>query len=599
MVEKTGMIQVKSPHRNRMLCGTALFGAVSLCFATPVWAQCAPSVPTSGQAVTCAGADTTGISGGAENVTVTGSAIATLSTGATSAIDLGNGADIQFVYSNLRSATSDTTTLSVGGGSVTVSNAASITSTTGTAIQFTGTAGTNFAVSNSGIITGVGTAIDYGESRAVFSLGTTGSVTGNVVAGAGTTDVFNLSGTGSNTFNLDEIGTKYNGFEQFQKINSSSWTLTGTGNQNWNISQGTLTGDTTSIQGNVAISSGSGLVFSQNSDGTYNGTISGTGTLTKSGSGTITLTGTNTHAYTSISAGALSISSDANLGSGGSMGMNGGTLISTATTTVSKNIGLGASGGTMSNSGSTQLTLSGILSGAGSLTKSGTGTLTLTGANTYTGGTVVSGGVLRGTTSSIQGDIINNGRVEFTNTSSSTYNGIMSGTGILRRSGTGILTLTGANTYSGGTEVFNGAIAVSAESNLGDVSGELTLANATVRYDTGFSSARNVVLSTGGGYIDTNGNNITLQGSISGSSGLTKTGNGVLRLSGNNTYSGGTSIAAGTLRVTTSTLPGNVSVSSGAYVNFDQGGFVQAFYLNSAQELLRSLVQTLIREEQK
>ena len=45
------------------------------------------------------------------------------------------------------------------------------------------------------------------------------------------------------------------------------------------------------------------------------------------------------------------------------------------------------------------------------LIKVGTGTLTLTGTNSYTGGTTVSGGILQGNTSSLQGNILNNATV--------------------------------------------------------------------------------------------------------------------------------------------------------------------------------------------
>ena len=80
----------------------------------------------------------------------------------------------------------------------------------------------------------------------------------------------------------------------------------------------------------------------------------------------------------------------------------------------------------------------------------------LTGANTYTGGTTVSGGILMGTTTSLQGDILNNAVVVFSQTGSGTYAGNMSGSGALMVQA-GTLVLTGNNSYSGGTTV-NGAI---------------------------------------------------------------------------------------------------------------------------------------------
>ena len=63
------------------------------------------------------------------------------------------------------------------------------------------------------------------------------------------------------------------------------------------------------------------------------------------------------------------------------------------------------------------------MSGTGSLLKNGTGTLILSGTNSYTGGTTVSGGILQGTTTSLQGNILNNATVVFNQTGSGTYAG--------------------------------------------------------------------------------------------------------------------------------------------------------------------------------
>ncbi|WP_252407983.1 autotransporter-associated beta strand repeat-containing protein, partial [Escherichia coli] len=59
------------------------------------------------------------------------------------------------------------------------------------------------------------------------------------------------------------------------------------------VSGGTLTGNTTSLQGNIE--NNASVVFNQGTDGTYAGIMSGTGGLTKSGAGNLTLSGANSY----------------------------------------------------------------------------------------------------------------------------------------------------------------------------------------------------------------------------------------------------------------------------------------------------------------
>ena len=118
------------------------------------------------------------------------------------------------------------------------------------------------------------------------------------------------------------------------------------------------------------------------------------------------------------------------------------------------------------------------MSGSGSLTKLNTGTLVLTGANSYSGGSTVIGGILQGTTISLQGNIVNNANVTFDQSTAGTYAGVMSGTGSLTKSGTGTVILSGANSYTGGTTVDGGTLQGTASSIQGDISN-----NANVTFD--------------------------------------------------------------------------------------------------------------------
>ncbi len=104
----------------------------------------------------------------------------------------------------------------------------------------------------------------------------------------------------------------------------------------------------------------------------------------------------------------------------------------------------------------------GVVSGTGSLSQIGTGTLTLTAADTYAGGTTISAGTLQigngGTTGSIVGNVLDNGNLAFNHTDNVTFPGIVSGTGTLSQVGTGTLTLTAAETYTGGTTISAGTL---------------------------------------------------------------------------------------------------------------------------------------------
>src|SRR5260221_50169 len=106
---------------------------------------------------------------------------------------------------------------------------------------------------------------------------------------------------------------------------------------------------------------------------------------------------------------------------------------------------------------SDSVTFGGAIGGTGALGQLGSGTLTLTGNSTYSCGTTINAGTLQigngGTSGSISGNITDNGNLAFDRSESVTLGGAISGTGALVQLGSSTLTLTGSNTYSGGTTI--------------------------------------------------------------------------------------------------------------------------------------------------
>ncbi|MDZ7615931.1 MAG: autotransporter-associated beta strand repeat-containing protein, partial [Patescibacteria group bacterium] len=240
--------------------------------------------------------------------------------------------------------------------------------------------------------------------------------------------------------------------------------------------------------------------------------LTSTADITKSGRGTLILSGTNTAGgganKTTINEGVLEIAGLGNIGgSTGDLVFAGGTLRLGAGFTddlSQRNIAFLPGGGTIDTNG-IDLSLAGSLgSGAGGFTKAGAGNLTLNGAATYTGATTVAGGTLTigannatgsGDLSVLGGAIlalgtneISVGRVAtsgasplitgtgtitasdgfaFTNTGDITVSAILAGSGGLFKNQSSNLTLDGANTYTGRTEIQNGTLTIGSIGNVG------------------------------------------------------------------------------------------------------------------------------------
>uniref|UniRef100_UPI00111A0193 autotransporter-associated beta strand repeat-containing protein n=1 Tax=Salmonella enterica TaxID=28901 RepID=UPI00111A0193 len=420
--------------------------------------------------------------------------------------------------------------------------------------------------------------------------------TGGTTISGGTLVATNVDALGSGdvtddaTLELNTGGTFDNaisGSGQVVKSGDKMLTLSGANS----YSGGTLISDGTLVASNVeALGTGdvtNDAVLELNTGGDFDNAISGSGQVVKSGDKTLTLSGSNTYTGgTLISGGTLVASNVEALGSGdvtndavlelntggdfdnaisgsgqvvksgdetltlsGANSYTGGTTISGGTLVASNVEALGS--GDVTDNAVLELNTGGdfdnAISGSGQVVKSGDETLTLSGTNTYTGGTTISGGTLVATSVEAlgTGDVTDDATLELN--TGGTFDNAISGSGQVVKSGDDVLTLSGANSYSGGTLISDGTLVASNVEALG--TGDVT-DNATLE------------LNTGG----------TFDNVISGSGQVVKSGDDTLTLSGSNTYTGGTLISDGTLVATSVDALGTGDVTDNAVLELNTGG---------------------------
>lgn len=319
---------------------------------------------------------------------------------------------------------------------------------------------------------------------------------------------------------------------------NSTGTTTGVLNVLDSETIGSLAG--TGANGQVNISSGATLTTGgDNSSTTFAGKIAGAGSLVKSGTGLMTLTGSNTYSGgTTVNAGSL-------LGYAGSTATNG-SLQGDIAVALNAYVQFDQS---LSPNGNGSGTYAGQLSGAGQASFAGNGTavLTLTGDNTGLSGamTILSNGIVSISSANNLGTgtlFLSNGTLMTTATmtlgnavslsaassgsfntaggTTLTLNGGITGAGSLVKLGTGTLVLGAPNSYTGGTTVSAGIL--QGEAGTG-ISGDI-VNNAQVNI-TGFQQ--------------------TYYGDMSGTGSVNVINNALIAFSGDNTYSGTTTIDAG------------------------------------------------------
>ena len=324
-----------------------------------------------------------------------------------------------------------------------------------------------------------------------------------------------------------------------------------------------------------------------NGSGVFSGSIADTNTadgsvarLVKEGLGTQILSGNNTFTGgLAINRGAVSVSSDANLGgSGGGISLSReGRLITTASFASGRAVTFGFLGGTFDVASGTTLTWNGNLSGGGqgnSLYKQGEGTLVLAGTNTsptlhIVAGTVsvssnenlgypglqvrLEGGRLATTASfsaSSRSLVVGGGAVDVAAGTTLSWTGEITGSGDLRKEGAGTLAIGANPTYQGHWTIAEGTVVAGSDAHLGRF-------DATVYFDGGrlamtgsSAAARSFGLTPQGGTLDVAaGHTLTWSGTVFGQGSLTKQGAGTLVLSGANTFEGGLAVEGGTVFV--------------------------------------------------
>ncbi len=244
--------------------------------------------------------------------------------------------------------------------------------------------------------------------------------------------------------------------------------------------------------------------------------------LTKQGDGTLILSNTgNDYGDTEIDGGILAAKDAAALGTGD--------------VTIAESATLALSQGTLDNN----------VTGEGQIVKSGSDELIVTGDNNYSGGTTISGGTLTAdhADSLGSGDIDNSGVLKV---GEGELENILSGSGSLVKTGTGELTLSGDNSYSGGTTITGGTLTADHADSLG--SGDIDNSG---------------VLQVGEG---------ELKNTLSGTGSLVKIGTGELTLNGDNDYSGGTTITGGTLIAASVNALGSGDIDNSGTLILDANG---------------------------
>ena len=456
-------------------------------------------------------------------------------------------------------------------------------------------------------------------SGATLNLSNTVTVANNItISGTGTSGqgaIYNVGSggervTGTLTLAADAtVGTASGGTGILGQVDLQSNTLTiGTGSGTFHLA-GTITGP-----GGLDINSSAGVTINRGNN-IFNGTtdVLSHGLLILADSAGTAIPGNLTiedHAIVEDNGtGQLSAAMTMTLNGNGKFDFTGETVNTTETiaglesASTSSTIEASLAGpGTSTNltlSGSGTYTDAGLITdyifdNPLSLTMDGSGTQVLSGNNGYSAGTTLEKGVLQAASNTALGTgtisftggtlqygtgITQDFSPQFSNAASQLYsvdtNGnnvtfasnLTSSGGSLTKLGAGTLTLSGANTYDGGTDVQAGTLQAGADNTLSSASAYTVENGATLDLNNHDESIGSVAglgnLTFGSGTLTTGGDGTStvFAGAISGTGGLTKVGGGAFLLSGPNNYRGPTTIAGGAIELGNSNaIPSNSAI---------------------------------------
>jgi autotransporter-associated beta strand protein len=432
---------------------------------------------------------------------------------------------------------------------------------------------TNTAAGTGTITIGTGSGGSTSESGRIELVG--GITVSNAIAWSGrqntvTSGILNVSGTNSLTGSV----TNNAGGVSYQVESSAGLLNLGTTGVAWNTNTGRTfnfrgAGDVT-VLGNIvgstnAISKGGTGVLTLAGANTNTGNVS----FAANSSGTIVLANTaavqatNTVNFGALTGNTLNLATDSSVSS---FLTNSGTGFDA--TIVSNRASAGA--GITHNLGAATYGGGTLNIEAGSNVTSGTASLAFSSVSLTAGFSVTT--TFNPTTANVSIGTVTiglNNQVKTlglggTSSGNAVTGAITNGVGTvgLAKSGTSTWTLSGTNTYTGGTGINGGVLALGSSGAIG-TTGTVSFGGGTLQFGANNQNDYSARIANGSGAIriDTNGQNVTFGTGLAATNtgGLVKTGEGTLQLQGNSTYTGATIVSAGTLLVNGSL--GNTAVS--------------------------------------